>query len=504
MSRADAKAVRVCGLIAAVAIGSASCSLFITEEQPPDPCESSQWAHQAGGDGRENGRAVATDEDCNVYVCGAFEKALKMGPDGQLHNNSGGADAYLARFDGTGNLDWSVTFGGSMDESCNGIAVDGAAVVVTGSFFESFEAMGPETSISFVPQSSSGSDMYVASFAADTGEPDWVRTFGVDGSEAIRGIAAGGGNIAIVGSAFGGDFGNGQALEDSQARRGFAALLGADGNTIWARSVLDLTSDLFSVALTDDNGVIAAGSVQSGGVFTDGSCSGEGLAEAGGTNAVVARFSGSDGACEWAELIPTEVFGVARSVDIIPGSGDVVAGGEARGPVVPDAYQGLVCDGSDCVDATGGDFGAGAAFVALWATNGAPRKVSFYGGGASDSISNIAVDPLTDRIAVVGNFRCDADFGGPETLDANRDGTCPGGAVDKQDIVVALYSPDGDHLRSEQFGVVGSDENGSAIEFVGQNIVVRGDYDEPFTLGVDLGATVGDSRDMFTVAIPAE
>ncbi|MHA1384996.1 MAG: SBBP repeat-containing protein, partial [Candidatus Helarchaeota archaeon] len=72
------------------------------------------WNTTWGGSSDDYGRGVAVDGNNNIYLCG--------------DSNSSGAgsyDAFLAKYDASGAQLWNATWGGSSDDHCYGVAVDG-------------------------------------------------------------------------------------------------------------------------------------------------------------------------------------------------------------------------------------------------------------------------------------------------------------------------------------------------------------------------------------------
>lgn len=94
------------------------------------------WVRQAGGNFLDEGMAVATDAANNINVTGLFKRAATFG---RTHVNSHSPglldkDAFVASYDGTGQLRWVQSIGGGGTDQGFGIAADLAGnVFVTGS-----------------------------------------------------------------------------------------------------------------------------------------------------------------------------------------------------------------------------------------------------------------------------------------------------------------------------------------------------------------------------------
>jgi hypothetical protein len=76
------------------------------------------WTKQWGTSLNDSGTGVAVDSSGNIYVCGCSNSSM----DGIA--NQGGFDAFLRKFDSAGNWIWTKTLATSSDDEASGIAVD--------------------------------------------------------------------------------------------------------------------------------------------------------------------------------------------------------------------------------------------------------------------------------------------------------------------------------------------------------------------------------------------
>ena len=92
------------------------------------------WTKASGGGNSEEGQNVATDHNGNVYITGFFASpAITFGS--FVLTNSGVNDAYLAKYDSTGNVLWAVKIGNSGDDKSYGICTDkNNNVIIVGNF----------------------------------------------------------------------------------------------------------------------------------------------------------------------------------------------------------------------------------------------------------------------------------------------------------------------------------------------------------------------------------
>jgi len=90
------------------------------------------WVIQVGGTGADQGNAIAADTSGYIYVTGNYSGNVTFGSSTTL-TATGTTDAFIAKYDTSGNLQWAVSQGGSGTENGNGIAVDnGGNVFVIG------------------------------------------------------------------------------------------------------------------------------------------------------------------------------------------------------------------------------------------------------------------------------------------------------------------------------------------------------------------------------------
>jgi hypothetical protein len=96
-----------------------------------------QWTKTISGSGTEKGLCVQIDVLGGVLVCGSFTGKADFDPgiEHAYKTSVGYSDAYVVRFDPSGNFTWAVTWGGGAADWANKMAVDGQGRIdVTGSF----------------------------------------------------------------------------------------------------------------------------------------------------------------------------------------------------------------------------------------------------------------------------------------------------------------------------------------------------------------------------------
>ncbi len=120
-------------------VGSTSGSLFGTSAggfdafvTRYDASGNQLWARQFGTAMFDEANAVATDEAGNAYLAGISSGSL-AGPSG------GGRDGFVSKFNNSGDVIWSRQFGGEGDQEPRSVAVDHLGnVIVSGGLYFSF------------------------------------------------------------------------------------------------------------------------------------------------------------------------------------------------------------------------------------------------------------------------------------------------------------------------------------------------------------------------------
>jgi hypothetical protein len=72
---------------------------------------------------------LASDDEGNTVVAGAFSGTLDLGGPTPLESTGGGKDLFAAAYDGAGQLLWQKRFGGEGDDSLSGLAVGGKGTI---------------------------------------------------------------------------------------------------------------------------------------------------------------------------------------------------------------------------------------------------------------------------------------------------------------------------------------------------------------------------------------
>ena len=146
------------------------------------------WATYYGGTGGEDGYAVATDKDGNVYLAGSTGSTSGIASGGFQNTYGGGTqDAFLAKFNSSGERLWATYYGGSGEDKVRALAID-----KNGSVYMVGTTKSPNgiASGGFQNTLSGFNDAFLVKFSS-TGQRLWATYYGgSDGGEYGNAVTA--------------------------------------------------------------------------------------------------------------------------------------------------------------------------------------------------------------------------------------------------------------------------------------------------------------------------
>lgn len=154
------------------------------------------WSTYFGGSGAETGYTIVVDSAA-VYLTGVTNSTDFPVQDAAQSSRGGLTDAFLTKFDKEGSLTWSTYLGGTLEESGDGVTVDGSGnVYLCGqTMSDDFPALhGGDTTLNGT------SDAFVAKFAS-TGSLSWATYLGGRNGETCQGIVVDASGIYVAGGA---------------------------------------------------------------------------------------------------------------------------------------------------------------------------------------------------------------------------------------------------------------------------------------------------------------
>ena len=182
-----------------------------------DPSGDFLWARTWGSVYHERAYSVAIDALGNAYVAGEFAAAVDFDPGigVDIHTTSGNSvDAFLSKFDSSGNFTWARTWGTAFGAS---VAIDPSGNACVAGCFYATADLDPGSGVD--NHSSNGqSDAFLSKFDSD-GHFLWVRTWGAAHFDFPESVASDAwGNAYVAGGFYDAvDFDPGIGVDDHTA-----------------------------------------------------------------------------------------------------------------------------------------------------------------------------------------------------------------------------------------------------------------------------------------------
>lgn len=211
------------------------------------------YAKSAVGNRLDEGNGIAIDNNGNIYITGQFESAtLNFGTVSITNNSSNNdADAFVAKFDPSGNCLWAKTIGGVADEFGSAIDVDNNGnVFVTGYFESASVTVGSQTLTSYGDR-----DIFIVKLNT-SGDFLWAKGAGGNYEDEAYGVSCdGSGNAYITGYYWSNsvNFGS-SSITSAGDVDAFLAKYNSDGTLGWAKTVGGDGDDRGTALVSDNDG----------------------------------------------------------------------------------------------------------------------------------------------------------------------------------------------------------------------------------------------------------
>jgi hypothetical protein len=228
-----------------------------------DPSGNVVWTRQFGTSATDYAHDVAVDSSGNVYVAGTTYGSL-------ANANGGGSDMFLRKYSPSGSVLWTKQLHYSDEDTGVAVAVSGSNVYLVGGYYSN------HSDVRFVKYTTAGALV-------------WDRGYGSSGYESVFDASADSdGNLYFVGetsSPFGGPYQGGTS-------DGYIYKFNSSGDKVWSKQIGTSAHDATYA-------VLARSTAQ---VYVAGTTNGTlGSTNSGGFDTYLRRLKGSDGATVWTD-----------------------------------------------------------------------------------------------------------------------------------------------------------------------------------------------------------
>jgi hypothetical protein len=263
-----------------------------------------QWAKRAGGADFDEAYGIAVDGSGNSYVTGYFEGSATFGA-GEANQAvltvAGSNDAFVAKYNASGALQWAKRAGGTGFVDGIGIRADSSGnSYVAGTFSGSATFGAGEANQTILTAAGSGFDIFVAKFNS-SGAVQWAKRAGGTGSDEGYAIGVDGSGNSYVSGYFEGSatFGAGEANQTTLTAAGsgfdiFVAKYNSSGAVQWAKRAGGTDLELgYGIAVDGSGNSYVTGYFDGSATFGAGEANQTTLTSAGGLDIFVAKFFGN-------------------------------------------------------------------------------------------------------------------------------------------------------------------------------------------------------------------
>jgi len=455
------------GPLAANLTGVGSNDIFIAKY---DASGNYVWAKSVGSSGLDSGNGIAVDGSGNVHMTGQFTGTADFDPGAGTANltSLGGNEAFIAKYDASGNYVWAKRVGGSSGDVSHALVLDGSGNVHVTGYFNGTADFDPGAGTASL-MSVGTQDIFIAKYDA-SGNYVWAKWAGGSISDFGYGIALDGtGNVHVTGYfSLTADFDPGTGIANLTSvgdRDIFIAKYDASGNYLWAKAIGGAGTDTgYGIAVDGSSNVYATGGFINSKVdFDPGAGTVELSAGFANQDAFVVRLS-SAGDLGWAIHLGyygSQPFGMECRAIVRDASGNVYATGN---------FAGLNVDfdpGAGTANLS--SLGSTDIFIAKYDASGNYLWAKAIGSATDDSGYGLALDG-SGNVHLTGYFTGTADFD-PGAGTANLINAA-GGA----DLFIAKYDASGNYLWAKAVGGTFSDVGyGLAVDGRG-NVYVTGHF----------------------------
>ncbi len=228
------------------------------------------WATYLGGSIDDYGRCVALDTAGNIYTAGITASTNGIASGGFQNSLSGDYDAFLSKFDSNGNLLWSTYYGGTLYDQAYSVTTDVAGNVYLAGWTASTSGIssggfqniygGGNYDAFLVKFDASGNRLWATYYGGLSTEYGYDVATDPSGNVYLSGYTSSATGIASGGfqNTFGGDIDAFIVKFDASGNRLWASYYGDIGVEIGWSVATDLTGNVYLAGQTSSNSAISS------------------------------------------------------------------------------------------------------------------------------------------------------------------------------------------------------------------------------------------------------
>lgn len=193
---------RATSIISSIAFILVFCICISGADKAAAASPSAKWTITLGASGIDTAFVIGVDSAGNMYYAGYFNGTFDFNPGSGTdnHTSNGLRDAFISKFDSSGNYLWTKTWGGSGDDTANGLAVDASGnAVVSGRFQQTVDIDPGAATDNRISNAGAANNIFVSKFDTN-GNLLWAKTWGgTTGCEAYGCVMDSDGNVYVDG-----------------------------------------------------------------------------------------------------------------------------------------------------------------------------------------------------------------------------------------------------------------------------------------------------------------
>lgn len=353
-----------------------------------------QWTVQAGGSSIDRGVAVRVGPSNDVFLTGFFSATADFS--GTSATAAGQQDVFVARYDGSGNLVWLTTAGGSMVDEPAALELDASGNIAITGQFQGTATFGATTFTSQTNPTTSapGIDVFVARLDAN-GNFLWSVQGAAPFTDRGLDVAHTATGEVLVTGQFSDTITFGNAYNNNLLNGIFLIKFDANGNDVWFRRIGAATNNIaYGLACDNADNVYITGDFAGTLIFFDPQSSNTNLSDPLPEAIFLAKYDAA-GSLLWATSDGSNSAVSAR---------DVALDSQQR----PWLFGEFDCTFTEYANELGSglfnNVGFGDLFVARYSTSGTRQWMRHTGSQKEDAAGGLAIN-TNDLPVICGSYR---------------------------------------------------------------------------------------------------